>query len=226
MLVKEWMSRPVVTVTPDVSMRSARMILARNSIGAVPVVRDDKLVGLLTDRDLARAEASDATTLSAHELSYLLEKTTVETIMRRNPVTIEFDATLSEAADLFVEHKIQALPVMVNGDQLTGMLTRSDLGKAFLTLTSFGRRGVQIGLRISSRPGAVLGVIASVGNAGARLASLISTDGHDSESRNVYLHIYEVDRARLPGLIDHLKLKGSVLYIADLKTKERQIYDR
>jgi acetoin utilization protein AcuB len=226
MLVKEWMSRPVVTIAPDVSMRKARKIMNSNSIGALAVVSDGKLVGLLSDRDLARAEASDATSLSAHELAYLLEKVTVEKIMNSHPVTVEFDATLSEAAELFLENKVQALPVMADGDQLVGMLTRSDLGKAFLKMTSFGRRGVQIGLRISSRPGAVLGIIAAVGNVGARLGSLISTDGHGQETREVYLHIYGVDREKLPSLLDHLRMKGTLLFYADLKTKERKIFDR
>ena len=226
MLVKDWMSRPVITIAPDDSMRKARTLMNSNSIGALPVIRKDKLVGLLTERDLARAEASDASSLDAHEMIYLLEKVTVDKLMQTSPVTVEFDATLSEAANLFLENKIQSLPVMANGEQLMGVLTRSDLGRAFLTLTSFGRRGVEIGLRISNRPGAVLGVIAAVGNAGARLASLISTDGQNQADRDVYLHIYDVDRGRLPALMDQLHLKGTLLYMVDLKSEERTIYNR
>jgi acetoin utilization protein AcuB len=226
MLVKDWMSRPVITIAPDDSMRAARTLMNSNSIGALPVIRKDKLVGLLTERDLARAEASDASSLDAHEMIYLLEKVTVDKLMQTSPVTVEFDATLSEAANLFLENKIQSLPVMANGEQLMGVLTRSDLGRAFLTLTSFGRRGVEIGLRISNRPGAVLGVIAAVGNAGARLASLISTDGQNLADRDVYLHIYDVDRGRLPALMDQLHLKGTLLYMVDLKCEERTIYNR
>lgn len=226
MLVKDWMSRPVITIAPKDSMRQARTLMNRNSIGALPVIREDKLVGLLTERDLARAEASDASSLDAHEMIYLLEKVTVDKLMQTSPVTVAFDATLSEAANLFLENKIQSLPVMANGEQLMGVLTRSDLGRAFLTLTSFGRRGVEIGLRISSRPGAVLGVIAAVGNAGARLASLISTDGQTQADRDVYLHIYDVNRERLPALMDQLHLKGTLLYVVDLKSEERTIYNR
>lgn len=226
MLVKEWMSRPVVTIAPMASMRVARTMLTSNCFTSLPVVRDEKLVGLVTDRDLARAEASDATGLDAHELTYLLEKVTVEKIMQRQPLTVEFDATISEAANLFVENRIQALPVMANGEQLMGILTRSDLGKAFLTLTSFGRRGVQIGLRISGSPGAVLGIIDSVNKANARIASLISTDGHHRRSREVYLHIYAVDREKLSGLMEHFGLQGTLLYVVDLKTNKREIFSR
>ena len=226
MLVKEWMSRPAVTISPDASMWTARKKMNSDSISVLPVIEEGKLKGMLTDRDLARAEASDATSLSVHELTYLLDKVKVRNIMHTNPVTIDFDATLSEAANTFLESNAYALPVMSGEGTLMGILTRSDLGRAFLTLTSFGRRGIQIGLTIGNRPGAVLGIIAAVGKAGARLASLISTDGHDQSFRNVFLHIYQVDRDKLPRLIDQFRLKGTLLYTADLKTGERKIFNQ
>jgi acetoin utilization protein AcuB len=227
MLVKNWMSRPVVTVPPTASMQMARDLMDRHGIGALPVVRDDKLVGLLTDRNLKRAEASDATTLATYELSYILQKVAVSQIMQSNPVTIEFDRTLSEAAELFLAHDLEAVPVMAAQDQLMGVLTRSDLSRAFLKLTAFGRRGVQFGIRLPDAPGAVMEIIAAVRNAGARLASLITTDSQSGEDmREAYVHIYQVNRDTLTDLVGDLRRKGTVLYLVDLKTNERHIYDR
>jgi acetoin utilization protein AcuB len=227
MLVKNWMSRPVVTVPPTASMQMARDLMDRHGIGALPVVRDDKLVGLLTDRNLRRAEASDATTLATYELSYILQKVEVSKLMQSNPVTIEFDNTLSEAADLFLEHDLEAVPVMAARDQLMGILTRSDLSRVFLKLTSFGRRGVQFGIRLSDTPGAVMDVIGTVRNAGARLASLITTDSQSGKDmREAYLHIYQVNRDTLQDLLSELRRKGTLLYLVDLKTDHRQLFDR
>lgn len=227
MLVKNWMSRPVVTVPPTASMQMARDLMNRHSIGALPVVRDDKLVGLLTDRALRKAEASDATTLATYELSYILQKVEVSKLMQSNPVTIEFDNTLSEAADLFLEHDLDAVPVMAAKDQLMGILTRSDLSRAFLKLTSFGRRGIQFGIRLSDTPGAVMEIIGTVRDAGARLASLITTDSQSGKDmREAYLHIYQVNRDKLPDLLGELRRKGTLLYLVDLKTNHRQLFDR
>jgi acetoin utilization protein AcuB len=195
MLVKNWMSRPVVTISPTASMQMARDMMDRNNIRALPVVEKESLVGLLTDRDLKRAEASDATSLDTHELKYLLQKVQVAKIMTPNPVTLSFDATLSEAAELFLENKAEAAPVMAGGDQLVGVLTRTDLERAILKLTSFGRRGVQFGIRVTDTPGAVMDVVAIVRDARARLASLITSDASESPgSRDAFVHIYNVNR--------------------------------
>ena len=112
MLIKNWMSRPVITISARASMQMARDLMDKHKIRSLPVVRQDKVIGLLTDRDVKRASASDATSLDVYELSYLLQSIKVEQIMSTDPVTIEYDHTLSEAADLFFKDKIEALPVM------------------------------------------------------------------------------------------------------------------
>jgi CBS domain-containing protein len=91
-------------------------------------VLDEKgaLVGVVTDRDLKRASASDATTLEVHELLYLLDRLTIEQIMTRKPLVVSPQATVQEAARLVVERKIGCLPVMENG-ALRGIVTRDDL---------------------------------------------------------------------------------------------------
>lgn len=224
MLVRKWMSQSVVTISPEVSMKQARETMLRNHIHSLPVVRGGKLAGLLTDRNLARAEASNATSLDVHELAYLLDKTTIEQIMQTRPITVDLNATLSEATILFLENNIESLPVMDTDNQLTGMLTRSDLGRAFLAITSFKRGGIQIGIQMKDRPGAVLGLMAAIGNIGARIASLISNDGSECLTRDIHLHIYNVDRDKLPDLLNHFQLKGDLQYMVDLKNNERVFY--
>ena len=74
MLVKNWMSKDVITVNVDDSMQHAINMMKENSIRMLPVLMEGKLVGVLTDRDLKRASPSDATTLDVHELLYLISK--------------------------------------------------------------------------------------------------------------------------------------------------------
>ncbi len=225
MLVKNWMRRQVITVSPQASMYMARELMTQNNIHALPVIKNSRVVGLLTDRDLKRAEASDATTLDVFELNYLLKKLKISEIMTPNPHTIAYDRTLSEAAHLLLEEQLEAVPVMNGNDQLMGILTRTDLERAFLILTAFGRKGIQFGIRIDETPGTLMAVIDAVRGGGCRLASLITSDpSTDPPARDAYLHVYEVDRSKLLDLTNALSTCGTLLYVVDLKTGERHLF--
>ena len=82
------MSKPVITVKADDSMQKATELLKEHNIRILPVMEIGKLVGIITDRDLKRASASDATTLEILELVYLLSKIQVKEIMTKEPITI------------------------------------------------------------------------------------------------------------------------------------------
>jgi acetoin utilization protein AcuB len=82
MLVKNWMSKTIITINIDDSMQDAIKLLKENKIRMLPVLKKGKLMGIVTDRDLKRASASDATTLDVHELLYLISKVKVKDIMR------------------------------------------------------------------------------------------------------------------------------------------------
>ena len=225
MLVKNWMSRPVITVSPRASMQMARDLMEKHKIRTLPVVRDDKLVGLLTDRDIKRASASDATSLDAYELAFMLQGVKVEQIMSADPETIDYDHTLSEAADLFLKSKLEAIPVMAAGDELVGILCPSDVARALLRITSFSQHGVELGIRIPDRPGTTMELVDAVRNAGGRLASLIVTDSKaDVDIREIYLHVYRIEPNRQAGFLEALKQKGTLVYLVDHVKNERVIF--
>ena len=102
MLVETWMSRPVITVNADDSMQRATKLLKEHHISILPVMEDAMLVGIITDRDLKRASASDATTLEIHELVYLLSKIKVKEIMTRYPITVLPHFTLEETSRILL----------------------------------------------------------------------------------------------------------------------------
>ena len=77
MLVSYWMSEKVITVDLNSTMQEATILLKENNIKMLPVIKNNKLVGIVTDRDLKRASASDATSLEIHELLYLLSKISI-----------------------------------------------------------------------------------------------------------------------------------------------------
>jgi acetoin utilization protein AcuB len=137
MQVQEWMNRDVVTVTPDESFRTAMHLIRQKGIRHLPVVEGKRLVGIVTDRDLRQAAPSGATSLSIHELHYILEKLTVRDIMTKQVVSIRPDQTVEDAALLLLGHRIGGLPVVREGD-LCGIITETDILQAFLQLRGKG----------------------------------------------------------------------------------------
>ena len=126
MLVSNWMSKNVITVDMDASMQDALKLMKENGIRMLPVLKKGKLVGVVTDRDLKRASASDATTLDIHELLYLISKIKVGSIMSKNLVTVPHNFTVEETAQVLLENKISGLPVVDQNGALVGIITQTD----------------------------------------------------------------------------------------------------
>jgi len=126
-LVKDWMTCEVVTVTSDTTLPEVHRLMTDYQIRRLPVVKNGHLVGIVTRGDVRGAEASDATTLSIWELCYLIGKIKTKEIMTRNPITISQDATIGEAAQMMLDHKISGLPVVDAGGRMVGIITESDI---------------------------------------------------------------------------------------------------
>ncbi len=127
MFVGSVMRTELVTVGPGTTVINAMEILKEKKIGHLLVVDEgEKLVGIVSDRDLKQHWASPATTLSTHELNYVLDKLTVEMIMIRKMITIDAGTTIERAAAIMQENRISALPVMEN-EALAGIITTYDV---------------------------------------------------------------------------------------------------
>jgi len=127
-LVKDWMSSPVVSVSPITSIGNAHQILKERGIRRLPVIDRNKLVGIITIGDVREASPSDATSLSIWELNYLWGQITVEKVMSRDVITVEPDAPIVEAARLMLENKVSGLPVIdPDSGAVVGILTESDV---------------------------------------------------------------------------------------------------
>ncbi len=125
--VGEWMTSPVITIAPSAPISSAHQIMKRSAVRRLPVVEDDRLVGIITIGDVREASPSDATTLSIWELNYLWAQLTVEKIMTREVLTATSDMNIVDAAQIMLEHKVSGLPVVEGKDKLVGVVTESDI---------------------------------------------------------------------------------------------------
>jgi len=126
-LVREWMTSPVISISPHTLISSAHQAMKEYGIRRLPVVEDGRLVGIITIGDVREASPSDATTLSIWELNYLWSQLTVANVMTRQVITIKPENPILDAAELMLEHKISGLPVLDANDKLVGMLTESDI---------------------------------------------------------------------------------------------------
>lgn len=132
--VHNWMTKRLITITPQTTLPEAQRIMFEHKIRRLPVVKSDKLVGIVTMGDLREAKPSDATTLSIYELNYLMDRLTAKDFMTPNPITITPDATIAEAAGLMMKHKIGGLPVVEDG-KLVGIITETDLCRLLMGLS-------------------------------------------------------------------------------------------
>lgn len=126
-LVKDWMSRDVVTAVPTVGLLDADALMREHNIRRLPVVENGRLVGIVTYGDIREARPSAATSLSSWELNYLLASLNLAGVMTKNPIAISPEATIGEAADLMLTHRISGLPVVDGSGRLVGIITESDI---------------------------------------------------------------------------------------------------
>ena len=132
-LVRDWMIPKPVTVHPGDLLRDAFRLMIDNKVRRLPVMDKERLVGIITLEDLRRAEPPPGIGLGLVRITDMLSRMTVHQVMSKDPKTITPDAALIEAARMMLEHAISALPV-IEGSQLVGIITESDIFRAFVKL--------------------------------------------------------------------------------------------
>ena len=226
MLVKDWMTTDLVTIDQDESMDKAIRLMKERSIRKLPVMKKHKLVGIVTDRDIKRASASDATTLDIHELLYLISKIKVKNIMTRDPVSVPPDFTVEETAEMLLKRKISGVPVVDSEETLVGIITESDIFKVLISLTGVGKRGVQLAFRVEDRSGSIKEVADIIREYGGRMISILSTtDKVPQGYRNVYIRSFGIERAEIPTLTRILRGSTHLLYLVDHREDRREIFE-
>ncbi|NVM24996.1 MAG: CBS domain-containing protein [Desulfobacterales bacterium] len=148
MRIRDLMSTNVVAVDENTSIHDAKRIMDAHKIRRLPVMKKDKLVGLVTKHMLLEASPSPATSLSIHELHYLLAKMTVKDIMVKKPYTISPDMPAEEALQLGQEMGYGAFPVM-EGGRLVGMVTESDIVRLMTRVLGVRGQGKRIDIKAS-----------------------------------------------------------------------------
>jgi acetoin utilization protein AcuB len=224
-LVKNWMSKNVVTVDVDASMQIATMLMKMHHIRMLPVIEHGELVGIITDRDLKKASASDATSLEIHELLFLLTKIKVKEIMTKAPITVTPDWTIEETAELLLKHKISGVPVIGGKKAIAGVITQTDVFRVLISLTGIEMGGIQFSFKVEDRPGSIKEIADLIRNFGGQIVSILSSyDKMPEGFRMVYMRMRHIDRSRLEDLLQELKEKAELQYIVDHRENRREYF--
>jgi acetoin utilization protein AcuB len=131
--IQDVMRSSVLTATPENLVTAVVQQMRERRVRHVPVVTEGKkLVGILTDRDIRQAAASDEQHMAQYDLSYLLQKMAVKSIMTAAVHTVSGNATLAEAGQLMLHHKVGCLPVVRDEDILEGIIAVTDMLRAYV----------------------------------------------------------------------------------------------
>ena len=202
MLVSHWMTKDVITITPDRSMMKASKIMKDKDISRVPVVDEDgKILGIISDRDIKDASPSKATTLDMHELYYLLSEIKVQDIMTKKVVTIREDETVEKAAVLMLEGNFGGLPVLDSEDRVVGIITDTDIFKVLVEISGVYEGGAQVCLNLSTEPGSLAPVLDFLKEHGARIMSIMTRNVPKTEgTKDVYIRIRDMEKPEFKRL--------------------------
>ncbi len=158
MRVRDVMNTKLVTIDEETSIHDARKIMEDKKIRRLLIVKNDKLVGLVTERMLLEAAPSKATTLSIHELHYLLAKMVVKDIMVKKPMSISSNMPIEEALHLGQENGYGAFPVVDDG-KLVGITTESDIVRIMTKILGVKDKGVRIDIEVTKDYGNLQGIM-------------------------------------------------------------------
>lgn len=208
MFVKSKMTANPFTVSPDQTIPDAHEIMKQHGVRRLPVVKNGKLVGIISKEDIISASPSKATTFSIGEITYLLSRTKISQIMTKNPVTISPNALLEEAAILMRDNQIGFLPVVDKG-KLVGIITESDIFDSFIELLGFRDPGTRLTIEADDEPGIMSNITSIIGSYGANITHVAVYRGSSGKSA-VVVGINSYNTAELE---DSIKKQGfNILY--------------
>lgn len=206
MLVKERMTRNPIFIRPDTPVTEAQALMKREKIHHLPVLdKDEKLVGIVAEKDLLYASPSVATTLSVFEMTSLLAKLKVDKVMSRDVISIAEDVPLEEAARIMADRGIGGLPI-VRGKAVVGIITESDLFRIFIELFGARQKGIRVTVTMPNEKGALAKLTAAVSGAGGNIIALGTYLGEDPSTGRCTVKVDGISREKLvAALTPHVR---------------------
>ena len=174
MFVADCMTKNPVTIRPDAGMDEAEKLMDEGHFRRLPVVEDGKLVGFFTNRDLLRASPSSATTSDHHEVRTLLAKIKVADVMQKNVISVTDTMTIEEAALILERKKIGGLPVLSEGGDLVGIISSTDIFRAFTVVMGLDTGKTRLTIDVADQMGVLRDISTILANLDINIDSMVT----------------------------------------------------
>lgn len=207
MKVKNRMSANPRTVELETSVTEAFSLMKENNIRRLPVVDKGKVVGIVTITDLNQASPSMATTLSIHELNYLLAKTKIKDVLpkKQKLLTIGPENYIESAARLMRFNKVSGLPVVDENEKLVGIITETDIFDAFIDILGVTRPHTRIDFYTSDRVGTIADITGMIAEKGK---NIVNTVVFFDKKYSSYKMVIRIEELECQDVVDALKDRG------------------
>ena len=192
MFVTRRMKRNVATVSPSASLQEARRLMRGHNVRQLPVtVEDNKLTGILSDRDIREAMLPVGLLpgASEKEMEEMLANTPVEKVMTRKVVTATVTDSLVDAIVLLHDFRINALPVVDDNGRVAGIITRTDILKAFIEALGVGEISSRLEVVVPDVPGALVGIVTIIKTFHVNITSILTTGTTEPDKRAVFFRL-------------------------------------
>ena len=204
MRVSEMMTTDVATVTEEASLNKAFQILHDRRHKVLPVVRGERLVGLLSEKLLAEVKPSKATALSVYEINYLMSRTKVRDIMIKDVYCTSPESLVEEAALALYTHDVGSLPVVLADKTVVGIVTQTDIFKTFIGLMGVDHKGTRISLDVADDVGIVAKISHILSEAGVNISHISNYE----RGNNLHNVVLRVDTLSVDGILETFKEAG------------------
>src|ERR687893_1232352 len=212
LLVRDWMTENLVTLSPEASVAEALTLCRKRRIRHIPILEQRRLVGIVSDRDLR--DASPA--LGDPERTRTLQETRVADVMSREVITVDPQDSIVNAAQQMYELKIESLPVVAEGpvadegsavaeEEVLGIVTSSDVMRALVMLAGLPEPGCRIEVRAPDRAGVLAEVAGKIHELEVDIFSVLSDPDRRSGNRTMVFQLVCVDPS---GVMEGLKMAG------------------
>jgi acetoin utilization protein AcuB len=209
MFVRDRMSSPAVTITPNTTLQDALNLMHEHRFRRLPVVDEKgRLVGIVSERDLLYVSPPPATLLNGLELNHVLSKLRIEEVMTQDVITTTPDAFIEEAARLMVENKIGGLPIVDEDNHVVGVITETDVFRAFIEMYRAGHSGLYLTLKVRDRERVMAELSKAVFGLGGNILSISSFCDEATGDYRLVIKGHDIDKdqvvATLESFGDHV----------------------
>jgi acetoin utilization protein AcuB len=204
MLVKERMTKKLITATKEIDIESAYKLMRENSIRHLPVVEGKKLIGIVADRDIRQALLPWKSKKEEKEFYYFSKDVPISEIMAKDVITVEPDTDIEDAARLIHDHKFGALPVVDDG-KLVGIITHMDILKIFIEIMGIIGSSCRIDIILGKKPGAFQEVSNIIKENDGEIISIGMSPHKDKNKRAFY---FRIETDNLDETVKQIKEKG------------------